>query len=76
MLIRINVGSALEPKEVKVDDSTLLKDVIKDHPNNAQFSINGTPVSSADLNKTLQDLNVSDNAHIIYSSKLAGAKEA
>lgn len=76
MLIRINVGSALNPKEVKVDDSTLLKDAVGDVPSDSVLSFNGSTVSSSDLTKSLRELGVEDGAHIIYATNQKSAKEA
>lgn len=76
-IIRINVGSALNPKEVKLSDDTLLKDVMDEFPKDAQVTINGAAINSADYSKSLNTLGVVDDSHVLYSSKQnSGGMEA
>lgn len=69
MLIRLNVGSALNPTSKSFEDNTVLRDVFTSLPDNAQITLDGVLVTTSDLGKTLADLNIRDGAHILYSSK-------
>lgn len=74
MLIRVNVGSALNPKSEVFEETTLLRDVMT-IPEGAQVTVDGVVVGIADLGKSLADLNIGEGTHILYSSKREGAGE-
>ena len=47
MLVRVNVGSALNPKSEAFEDTTLLRDVMT-IPEGAQVTVDGVAVGIAD----------------------------
>jgi len=74
MLVRVNVGSSLDPKTKNLEDTTLLRDALGTIPEGSQVTLDGVSVSAADLGRTLKDLNIKDGAHILYSSKQNSGK--
>lgn len=76
LVVRLNIGSALQPKSEALPLSTKLKDITKNFEANAQVTLNGAPVTKGDLEKTLGELNVTDDSHILYSSKQLSGVEA
>lgn len=75
MLVKLNVGSSLNPQAQSFEDNTLLRDVVTNLPNGAQLTLDGVNVTASDMGKTLKELNIKDGTHIIYNTKMESGKE-
>lgn len=75
-MLNITVGTNTSRKKVVVAPNTTLRQVLSDNGVNTSvgtLSIDGTVLSSSDLDKTLEELNVANNAYIIQVAKADNA---
>jgi hypothetical protein len=75
-MLNITVGTNTSRKKVVVAPNTTLRKVLSDNGVNTSvgtLSIDGTILSSSDLDKTLEELNVANNAYIIQVAKADNA---
>jgi hypothetical protein len=75
-MLNITVGTNTSRKKVVVAPNTTLRQVLSDNGVNTSvgtLSIDGTILSSSDLDKTLEELNVANNAYIIQVAKADNA---
>ncbi len=72
MDLKINVGSALSPKEVIVSKSLTVRELFEGQSvsfNEGQVTHNGANLSSAQMDQTLEQNNVEDGDYIVAVSK-------
>ncbi len=78
-MIRIFIGSAVDPKEVLADPNAKLKDVFQTEdvriPTNATMMHNTKKLGDEDLNRTLTELSVEQDDTISLIEKQNGSKE-
>lgn len=75
-MLNITVGTNTSRKKIVVAPNTTLRKVLSDNGVNTSvgtLSIDGTVLSSSDLDKTLEELNVANNAYIIQVAKADNA---
>lgn len=75
-MLNITVGTNTSRKKVVVAPNTTLRQVLSDNGVNTSvgtLSIDGTILSSSDLDKTLEELHVANNAYIIQVAKADNA---
>lgn len=75
-MLNITVGTNTSRKKVVVAPNTTLRKILSDNGVNTSvgtLSIDGTILSSSDLDKTLEELNVANNAYIIQVAKADNA---
>lgn len=75
-MLNITVGTNTSRKKVVVAPNTTLRQILSDNGVNTSvgtLSIDGTVLSSSDLDKTLEELNVANNAYIIQVAKADNA---
>lgn len=75
-MLNITVGTNTSRKKIVVAPNTTLRKVLSDNGVNTSvgtLSIDGTILSSSDLDKTLEELNVANNAYIIQVAKADNA---
>lgn len=76
-MLEITLGTNTSRTKVIVPGSTVLRDLLED--NNVNYSvgtihIDGCPISSGDMDKTLSDLGITSKAFIIAIVKADNAK--
>ncbi len=72
---KIKIGSALAPKELTVSKDDTIRGLLT--TNNIAFkdgevTLNGGVLGTAELNKTLSELNIADGDFILVNSKQRG----
>ena len=76
-MLRITIGSALDPIETLVDGNTTVRDAFRESnvnlPNGALVTLNSRLLGDEELNQTLTNLMVTDGDLLTYSQKLNSA---
>lgn len=75
-MLNITIGTNTSRKRVITAPSTVLRDLLTENGVNVNVGsicIDGGQVLASDLGKTLEELNVSDNAYIISVAKADNA---
>lgn len=76
-MINVTIGTNTSRKKVIIDQNTKLSDVLSENRVNTSVGtihIDGTPIAKSDYDKTLSELNVTDNAYIISVAKADNAQ--
>ena len=74
-MIKVFIGSALDPKEVMVAPAQTLRQAFTDNhlsvPSGAMLTHNGSRLGDRDLDKTFTDLNIVSGDSITIAEKLS-----
>jgi len=77
-MLNITIGTNTSRKKVIVEPNKVLREVLEENGVNTgvgTIHIDGTPLQVGDLNKTLEEIGVTDKAYIISIAKADNANK-
>jgi sulfur carrier protein ThiS len=76
MIIKVTIGTNTERKEITVDNTKTIKDVLTDNGVNytsCVVHLDGVPLGVSDLNSSFASLNITDSCSLLAVVKASNA---